>query len=324
MVRKAARQLYSPFLRNPSIPLSRKGQVMQSLILARGLHLGGCWPIMLPREARTVKRAIVDMLRPLLGEFKVDKRPSDDDVIKSLGVLHPVRLLTLMRVQTAIRVATKAPLQVLLLIFEARESRRSWLRALELDLEHLSRAPVLHYFAGASIAKWFQFFRDFPKQAKQAVMKAIRITNWVTQEEREAERVSTTYCVLCGVEALDRQALSVHCFRAHGVRRFIRSYVEGLDCLVCGLRFASRQRLVDHLSEKSPVCSHNYILRYSPLPPEQVQHMDVDARSEPSRRLRLEGAHGVRIHGPFLQVINLEGESIRSRHPLGPNRRWSG
>ena len=137
-------------------------------------------------------------------------------------------------------------------------------------------------------------------------------------------RETTTYCMLCGKTAVDKQALSVHVFRAHKLRRAIRSYVEGLDCLVCGLRFQSRQRLVDHLAEKSQVCSHNYLRRYDPLPPDWVAELDLAGRAEHSRRTRLEGAHGVRVHGPFLPVYDLHGDLITSRHPLGPDRRWQG
>ena len=163
-----------------------------------------------------------------------------------------------------------------------------------------------------------------PILARKVVLKAAWATNWSSAADQEADRDTTTYCTLCGTPAADRQALSVHLFRAHGLRRHIRSYVGGLDCLVCGLRFASRQRLIDHLAEKSQVCMHNYFLRYHPLPPDQVRAAEEAAKSDFPRRARLEGAHGVRVHGPFLLVVDLHGEEIRSRHPLGPNRRWSG
>ena len=155
--------------------------------------------------------------------------------------------------------------------------------------------------------------------------KAVAATNWTTPAEQAIERVQNTYCLEYGAPATDRQALAVHMCRAHGVRRFIRAYVDGIDCLVCGVRFASRQRLIDNLSEKFRICVHNYALRYEPLPPEQVQALDLAGRQEYPRRQRLEGAHGVRYFGPYLPVRNLNGEFITGgRHPLGPNRRWTG
>ena len=324
VVRQTARKLRRPFLRDPAIAPRTKAQVLQSLVLSRGLHLAGCWPLLRPREARALRRAIVDMLRPLVQSPGVTERHSDDHIIECLGVLHPLRLLTLLRVNVAIRLATQAPAQVLLLLFEARTSPRSWLHALEDDLEHLSSASCLSELAGAPLSVWFELFRNHAVQAKQVVHKATLATNWVSTNERELEREFKTYCTLCGELALDRQALSVHMCRAHGVLRFVRSYVEGLTCLVCGLQFASRQRIVDHLAEKSAVCMHNYLLRYEPLPVEQVQALDLSGRTEYSRRQRLPGAHGVRIHGPFLLVYDLDGHPIHTRHPLGNNRRWSG
>ena len=324
IVRQTARKLRRPFLRDPVIAPRKKAQVLQSLVLSRGLHLAGCWPLLRPREARALRRAVVDMLRPFVHSPSVTDRLSDDHIIESLGVLHPLRLLTLLRVNAAIRLAKQAPTQVLLLLYEARTSPRSWLRALEADLVHLSSASCLSELAGAPLSAWFALFRKHPVQAKQVVLKATLATNWVSTTEREHDREFTTYCTLCGEPASDRQALSVHMCRAHGVRRFVRSYVEGLTCLVCGLQFASRQRIIDHLAEKSAVCMHNYLLRYEPLPVEQVQALDLSGRTQYSRRQRLPGAHGVRIHGPFLLVYDLDGRPIRTRHPLGDNRRWNG
>ena len=324
IVRQTARQLRKVFLRDPAIPLKQKGLVLQALVLSKGLHLGGCWPQLLPREARVVKRALVDLLRPLLGSRPVDARLADDEVVCTLGVLHPARLLTLLRAQVAVRVATRAPWPVLLLLFAVRDASRSWLRVLADDLAHLAKAPCLAEMADAPLSRWFQFFRSFPVQAKQALVKAAGSTNWLSTQEIDREIVFTTYCFECGAAAQDRQALSIHLFRSHGVRRWIRAYVEGTTCLICGLMFASRQRLIDHLAEKGQICLHNYVLRYSPLSPDRVQQLDADGRSEFSRRRRLEGAHGVRHHGPFLQNFTIAGEPITTRHPLGPNRRWSG
>ena len=182
-VRQTARQLRRHFLRAPGIPAERKGQVIQALVLARGLHLGGCWPVLLARESRLLKRAIVDTCRPLLGEQPVKRRLPDDEVLTKLGVLRPLRLLSLMRVQTAIRVAERAPMQVLLLLFESRSCSRSWIRALESDLLHLSQAACLSELRGAPIASWFIFFRANPVMAKRVVLKAVKATNWVTQIE---------------------------------------------------------------------------------------------------------------------------------------------
>ena len=150
-------------------------------------------------------------------------------------------------------------------------------------------------------------------------------THWLDTAEVDQVREFTTYCVECGEPAVDKQALSVHMFRAHGSRRFIRRYVPaGNSCLVCGLLFASRQRLIDHLAEKSAICAHNFVLRFPLLEPAVVDVIDRAAHSDHPRRLRVDGAHGVRTFGPYLPIFNLNGQRILTRHPLGPNRRWRG
>ena len=324
LVRQTSRQLKRTFLRDPKVPLQRKGQVIQALVLSRGLHLAGCWPSLLPREARAMKRALVDTLRPLVPHVSDIRKLSDDCILSRLGVLHPQRLLSLLRVQLAIRVAQRAPMQVLALIVASRSAKRSWLNALEADLAHIGHASTLSEMRRTPLANWFGFFRSFPWQAKKIVLRAVVATNWISASERDAEVVFTTYCTVCGAACRDMQALSVHTFRSHGVRRAIRALVEGHDCLVCGLRFASRQRIIDHLAEQGRVCAHNYVLRYRPLSPDSLAVLEREGRAEFSRRARLDGAHGVRAHGPFLPVRALGGTIICSRHPLGPNRRWSG
>ena len=235
-----------------------------------------------------------------------------------------MRLVTLMRVQTAIRVATKAPVQLLALLFAGRLASRSWIKALEADLSHIALADCLSEFRGAPLSIWFGFFRTYPFQSKRVVIRAVAATNWVTPAEAATEVENSTYCTVCGDPARDRQSLAVHMLRAHGTRRYIRSFVEGLACLVCGMTFVSRQRLVDHLAEKSQVCAHSYSLHYEPLEPQRICELDLAARTEHSRRCRIGGAHGLRIHGPFLPVYSLDGDMIRTRHPLGPHRRWHG
>ena len=269
MVRNTSRQLHRPFLRDPEVAPGKKAQVMQSLILSRGLHLASCWPILSSRKTKALQRAVVDMLHPLLGQKDVRERISDDEVITRLGVLHPLRLPTLMRSNLAIRIANQAPPQILvLLLFAARASSRSWLRALEADFDHLATSSVLSEFVGKPVAAWFAFFREHAGQAKKVVLKAVCNSNWISVVERVHIREFSTYCTLCGEAAVDRQALSVHMCRAHGVRRFVWAYVDGLTCLVCGLMFASHQRLIEnHIAEKSAVCMHNYFLRYKPFPP---------------------------------------------------------
>ena len=249
---------------------------------------------------------------------------SDEAVLAELCILHPLRLLTLMRVLTSIRVATRGPRQLLALLYASRTTPRSWTRALEVDLSHIAQSNCLSELRNAPLSDWFVFFRAHPLASKKVVLRAVADTNWATAVEKEITAVVSTYCLICGKGARDRQALAVMC-RAHGSRRFIRSFVGAeLTCLVCGMIFVSRQRLIDQLDELSPVCAHNYLRRYRPLDPALVEELDVASRSEFSRRARLEGAHGVRAFGPYLRVFILDGEPILTRHPLGPNRRWNG
>ena len=65
------------------------------------------------------------------------------------------------------------------------------------------------------------------------VVKAVRQLNQPTVEEEEVLKPFTTHCYECGEPQHDRQALAVHLVRAHGIKRSLRAYAVGLDCLVC-------------------------------------------------------------------------------------------
>ena len=89
-----------------------KTQIVQAVILARGLHLAGTWPALRPAESKKLNRAVVDALRPLANLDGYVKRASDEAVVTHLGALFPERMVTLMRLSVAVRVATHAPTEL--------------------------------------------------------------------------------------------------------------------------------------------------------------------------------------------------------------------
>ena len=228
MVRQATRQLRRPFLSNPSVAPARKGQVLQSIVLAKGMHLAGCWPLLLPREQRCLHKAIMDMVRAVAKMDTQERRATDAEVISATGVLRPQRLVMLMRLQLAVRLAVRASPQLLVLLFWAREAQKSWIKALESDLVLLGTAPCCAELRGARLAQWFQLFRAHPAEAKRMVVKAVRQLNEPTAEEEEVLRPFTMHCYECGEPQHDRQALEVHLVRAWDK--------EVLACLCLGPR----------------------------------------------------------------------------------------
>ena len=115
-MRQTARSLKRVFLRDLVIPLRKKGLVIQSLVLSRGMHLAGRWSCLLPQEARSLTRAVVDTIRPLAEQVTESTRLSDEAVLRLFGVLAPVRLVTLMRLNAAVGLAVRASPQLLALV----------------------------------------------------------------------------------------------------------------------------------------------------------------------------------------------------------------
>ena len=139
-------------------------------------------------------------------------------------------------------------------------------------------------------------------------------------------------CTVCDEAFNTRQALAAHSFRKHGYIRRSRFYA-GRDavCNACLLQFGCRGRLIEHLSEKSPLCMHNLALSFEPFDEDTVAKLDAEDR-ETARALRRAGRRRVvaespcvRLHGPTMQLVDWAGTPLDSevRHPLGRNRRYS-
>merc|ERR1711884_210723 len=84
----------------------------------------------------------------------------------------------------------------------------------------------------------------------------------------------TYHCYECGRSFRTKQALAVHAFNKHGQRRNIRRKVAGGMCCSCLMQFHTRIRLLNHLTEKSPICHEYYMSALPDLPEHELASLD--------------------------------------------------
>ena len=111
-------------------------------------------------------------------------------------------------------------------------------------------------------------------------------------------------CPWCDNVFGSKQALSVHAFRAHGMCRTARFYVDAdATCYACLRRFASRGRCIEHLANHSPACLTIACSRFDMLSRERVAQLDEIDRE----LIRTARKAGYLRHGAGVPAIRLQG-----------------
>ena len=180
-----------------------------------------------------------------------------------------------------------------------------------------------------ALSDWVAFARSSYKASRRAVLRACDEVK-VSEDASWTRNVSHDnlsrdwICESCSCSFPTKQLLGTHMWKVHHVRRATRSHVDGTHCPACLLEFHTRDRLLRHLEDKSPIC-RSYVLEHLPkLEPDVVEQLDLDAIEVP-RSLLSQGRKRAwadkpcyRLAGPTRVLL----EEDKSRHPLGPCRRW--
>ena len=107
-----------------------------------------------------------------------------------------------------------------------------------------------------------------------------------------------------------------------------RLLVTTTFCEICLVEFHSRQRLINHVAEKSEVCRNCYHLLGLSLTPEEANTLDsIEAAHSKENNLKgLPRNHAkslcVRLQGPLHPVVAPFLVSFGAHNPLGVGRRW--
>ena len=106
-------------------------------------------------------------------------------VCSSLGVLHPIVLLRYHRLTCVARVARKMDIQALALLFAAKGARRSWLKAVEADIEWIGMSNLFSELRGAGVAGCLQLCKKSSKDVK-TLFKALNEPDPIHAAVRDA------------------------------------------------------------------------------------------------------------------------------------------
>ena len=137
-------------------------------------------------------------------------------------------------------------------------------------------------------------------------------------------------CTVCEYTATSTRARNMHMVKKHGQCDKVRACVDTLWCPTCGMSYASRAILLEHVTSRSKVCKLNLLLRGPCVNAYDIDVLD-DVVMEERDAAKRTGYHkhhasvpAVRIYGPCLPIMNEDGEAIRAKngHPLGDGKQW--
>ena len=175
----------------------------------------------------------------------------------------------------------------------------------------------------ASLPEWTALVRASPARFRRCL---IRAATEATVNDRRAWATTKAartlgeahHCLDCGAVLGSRQALAAHRYRQHGTRRAVSWYVRAeTHCLVCLQEFWERERLLNHLADKSARC-RGVLLEVAEAIPllewESYEHANAD---QCRRRVR----RGVKRHFAARPVVRLSGPHTHAAVMAGVHHR---
>ena len=204
---------------------------------------------------------------------------------------------------------------------------KSWSEAVCDDLEWLCGFPMFDACRGKTMSEWIAMVAANAKAFKKKVMKVCKMPfanvmgNWATCKSL-SDLGGTFSCISCNKSFKSKQSLSLHKFKAHGIKSIERRYVEGSRCPVCLLEMWTRERLLNHV-KRCKTCNENLLMRPPVLTSEQADALDMLDR-ESFAALRAQGLRRhaakkpcVQASGPFQLPIIVDPDCFSQHHPLG-------
>jgi len=328
---------FSHIFKNELVSDSKKVSVVRAYLVSKGAHNCSTWPALPPHLSAKFHHAIMSVYRKALG-LTVSAANAhlpivpDDEIISEYGIVAPLNLIRCARMQLFVRILMKSPtdlLEILLSTIDYCPKKRSsnpWSAEVLNDFKILA----LHdrRFSG-SLRDIIVNLPSIPNPSR--IVRRLMYNEFANLDVPNASvkpprHLIPMNCYLCDKVFPSFQQLSLHQFKAHGIKNLVRRYVDGVHCTVCLLYFHTRERLINHISRRSKVCKA-VILSSPPIIDEQQSLALDEAEKSDNRKLYSTGMRrhtakspAFRLPGPINKVHPLRAPTYSPHHPLGLGR----
>ena len=322
-------------LRNHSIAVSKRLSVLQIYILTKGTFQCGTWSQLPDSLYKKIHTCIMSLYRDISGHYfgnTCDKKlMSDADILFEYEMMSPRTMLRCARIQLFARVVKKAPKVLTELVFDMSLLKTGWTASLLKDLRWLSGHEKLSGMCDYDLGQWWGYIRDNLKTFRKEVraFSKTRLANVMLEQEGPALQTltATHACDFCPKVCMTFQALSLHRFKAHGLKSAWRKYLDDVYCPVCLRMFWTRERALNHIRYRSRICKHNMLLRGPVISDSEADVLDAaDAESHAANHKSGKRRHHVvspvvQMPGPLWPIIVEEGRQS-SHHELGIGQQY--
>ena len=266
--REGRRRVY----KSRRLSVSRKGQILHSLVMSKLLHGAGSWPPLNHKEMQTFGGTVFSLYRAILciphgGEQHV----SLSDAVARTELPSPVTLIHAERLRYLAQLVTSGP-DVLWALLRAD---RPYADAMKESLDWLTRAlrnTCAELQGGASWDIWTGIMRDTPRRFRGLIKRALALDicrhqciealdglhRAMREMANKGEPVANASfescaeaCVPCKLAFPTRVAWAGHAARKHGYRNSSFLLAECRTCRGCGRTYGSIGRLRRHLQSVS-------------------------------------------------------------------------
>ena len=257
----AAKPLARTVFRNAQVPLDVRVTLFRSLVLSRLTHNIGAWSGLTKSEQASWQKGCMRLYKYLLPAAATREHIDSVRLCKLAGMPAPLHLLRFERLRLLGHCASKGFESLLQLLEGTIGSSTCWVAEAMADVQwliSLRPVPSALELQELEVSELFTALQGKPTCISHLLApawghsaRAICYADFV--HFKESARVSVC-CPECGHVCKGKQGLHVHLARRHGVLTPARYYAPSHQCLACKKIFATRERVIKHLSRRSPAC----------------------------------------------------------------------
>ena len=173
-------------LSNPAVSVERRLSLAHSLVLSRGLFQSSAWAVVDGTPLRRLHAALMSVYRCIAGaKWTPDQTHasmSDDQVLDAVQAPSVFVLLRRARIMAFIRLVSNGSSHLMKLLFAARATRGSWVRAVTVDMSWFAAvARDLGMDSCSSLASWASLIQCDRGLVRCALFWAVRTWSLLSQ-----------------------------------------------------------------------------------------------------------------------------------------------
>ena len=300
--------------RDPHLSVGAKLKIAQAFVFSKGVFQVGTWPELSKTNERkffsTVMRVNRRAAQCGFGHASDGGvLPSDADVLADHSLVSPLVILRRARVMFFGRIIHKAPAVMTQLFSFAPIRNSKWAKSIVSDIQWLKQWECFH----GVLDDFNEFVSYVASDAKGFSRMVHRVCSTPCASVCPVQSApvpipGTAFpCDCCLMILPSFQQLSLHKFKAHGIRNVCRQYANITHCNICLTELFTRESCINHIRYRSKRC-RDQLLRMEPLL--TVAEASVLDEEEKATNLRL--AHsGLRRHTAHRPSVRLSGPSPR-------------